>query len=135
MPACVLDASTAVAWAMPDEIAPPAHLWDMISLDGAIVPPLWPFEVANTVLNAVRRGRVTETAMVQILTELSAMNAHIEDESAIACWGSTATIALTYRLSVYDAAYLELAKRRNLPLATLDRRLAEAAQAAGVALL
>lgn len=135
MPACVLDASTAVAWAMPDEIAPSAELWDRISDEGAIVPPLWPCEVANTVLNAVRRGRVTETAMAHILIELRAMNTQVEDASAMACWDITATVALQYRLSVYDAAYLELAKRRNLPLATLDRRLAEAARLAGVAVI
>jgi predicted nucleic acid-binding protein len=107
----------------------------MISLDGAVVPPLWPFEVANMVLNAVRRGRVTEKAMSQILTELGAMNTQIDEGSAMACWDITARIASKYRLSVYDAAYLELAHRSNLPLATLDRRLAEAARLAGVTVI
>lgn len=133
----VLDCSMALAWGLPDEtsrradrffaqLTPETVLW---------VPALWWYEVANAVTVAQRRHRLSEADAMRLI-ELYGMlpirtDVHLNPD---AVW-RFARLAEEFTLSAYDAAYLELAERRGLALATLDRRLITAAEAAGVAIV
>lgn len=132
----VLDASVALAWVHPDEAS--AHLdslLDRVRAEGALTPPIWLYEVSNVLTLSMRRGRIGPADRASILTELRALGVRISDSPTEETWAATLRLADEYRLTVYDAAYLELAMRRGLPLATLDERRGEAARAAGVAVL
>jgi predicted nucleic acid-binding protein len=129
----VLDASVSSAWAFDDEAHPDARaaLIRIID-DGARVPWIWWFELRNVLIVNERRSRGSADATARFLRELTALS--IEIESALdedACL----RLARRFKLTFYDAAYLELAIRERLPLATLDRALATAARAAGVLLV
>ena len=97
-----------------------------------MVPALWYWEMANGLLVASRRGRKEWSEVRPQLEWLGALDIVVDDDSISAAWHLTASIALRHRLTAYDAAYLELALRRSLPLATLDKALARAARAEGV---
>ena len=129
----VLDASIAAFWAFEDENHPAAALaLERIRTDEALVPGIWWFEVRNILIVNERRGRLSEADTAIFLRGLSRLGVTIDrapEESAVLA------LALTHRLSVYDASYLELAQRERLPLTTLDHDLREAARAAGTALL
>jgi predicted nucleic acid-binding protein len=102
---------------------------------GAWVPALWRLEVANVLQMNVRRGRHDAAFRDAALTDLAMLPISIDPETDQQAWGSTVRLAARHRLTVYDAAYLELAQRRGLPLATLDKELRDAATAEGVILL
>lgn len=129
----VLDASIAACWAFDDEDHPVAALaLERIRADEAIAPSLWWFEVRNTLIVNERRGRLTETDTTTFLRELSRFGVMLDrtpEETAIL------TLARQQRLTVYDASYLELARREALPLATLDTDLRKAAAALDIALI
>lgn len=135
MVTCVLDASYAIAWAMPDEISPSLQVWMDIGSNGAYVTAHWPLEVCNSIVLGYRRKRLTTQQASALLKEMSALNIKIDDATARHAWSETTDLALRRNLTVYDAAYLELALRRDLPLATRDERLRDAALAEGCALL
>ena len=135
MALCVLDASVAIAFAMPDEISPPDALFLAIHHQGAVVAQHWPFEVCNTLLTACRLGRIDMAEMKVARDELQQMNVDVDLQSARSCWFETSAMASELSLTIYDAAYLELARRRQLPLATLDQRLAIAARICGIEVL
>ncbi len=132
--AFVLDASVTLARLVPDEMLSPSSM-KAIEQEAIVVPALWPFEVANALEVMRRRGRLDEPALADALSLLDSLAPEIELVSAVRCWGSVSGLARQYRLSVYDAAYLELAKRRRLPLATLDDALRKAARRARVKLV
>lgn len=97
---------------------------EVLARDGAVVPGLWNLEIRNLLLMAHRRGRIDRAELDLLLLKLPRLPVEIDldvDMTAVM------NLALRHRLMVYDATYLELAKRRLLPLATLDRRLIEAA--------
>jgi predicted nucleic acid-binding protein len=129
----VLDASVAACWAFEDEDHPIAALaLERIRADTAVVPALWWFEVRNTLIVNERRGRLgpaDTSAFLRGLARLGVAVDHAPEEADV--------LALCRRLglTVYDANYLELARRENIPLATLDRDLIRAAPGEGVALL
>lgn len=132
----MLDASATVPWLVDDEAPSSARpLFDRVVAQGAVVPALWRLEVANAVLMAERRGRITAKQRTERLDELRKLTIEVDDETVERAWSSILELAAQHRLTLYDAAYLELALRRRLPLATLDRELARAGQAAGVTLL
>lgn len=132
--AFVLDCSLTVAWFFQDETDRYAQaVEDSLPTVRAIVPSLWPLEVANALLAGERRKRATEAKVTTFLGLLTALPISVDDQTASRAWPASLHLARTHRLSVYDAAYLELAIRRGLPLATLDATLAAAANAAGVA--
>ena len=136
MPALVLDASVTLAWLLADEQpAAAARVLDQVIEEGAIAPGLWPLEVGNALLMAEWRGRLSHQHRTQAFQGLAGLPIEIDDETAGRAWRDTLTLAETHRLTLYDAAYLELAVRRSLPLATLDAALRAAADAAGVPLL
>jgi predicted nucleic acid-binding protein len=130
----VLDCSLAVAWFFEDEANAYAQaVEDSLTTASAIVPSLWPLEVANALLVGERRKRATEAKVTTFLGLLKSLPIVTDDETAIHAWHGSIQLARIRQLSVYDAAYLELAIRLALPLATLDDRLKAAANAAGVA--
>lgn len=129
----VLDCSLTVAWFFEDETNRYAQaVEDSLPTAAAIVPTLWPLEVANALLMGERRKRATEAKVTTFLRLLEALPIALDDETATRAWQQSLHLARSHRLSVYDATYLELALRYGLPLATLDNRLTAAARAAGV---
>jgi predicted nucleic acid-binding protein len=98
----------------------------------AIVPALWHLEIANVFLTGERRKRSSAADTAAWLGFLGALPITVDEETVDNAWADTLELARVHHLSVYDAAYLELARRRRLPLATLDARLRTAAIAAGV---
>lgn len=99
---------------------------------GATVPVHWRLEVANALLQGVRRGKVDLSDVTSFLSALQALPIMIDELSGVQAWGESLVLARNYGLSVYDSAYLEVAVRRSLPLATLDKALARAARAEDV---
>lgn len=131
----VLDNSVALAWCFKDARTPLSlAMLDRVTLEGAVAPQLWPLEALNVLLVAERRGRIDRDLRLRLIEFLTALPIRIDPETADRTWGATARLAEAYRLTAYDAAYLELAQRLGLPLATQDARLAAAARAAGVGL-
>jgi predicted nucleic acid-binding protein len=129
----VLDSSVTLAWCFKDEKTPAINsLMRRIASDGAVVPGLWLLEVANGLQVAIRRKRIDGAHRVDVLTTLAALDFRIDAECDTHAWSATLQLADLYRLTAYDACYLELAQRRRLPLATLDGDLAQAARQAGV---
>ena len=98
----------------------------------AITPAVWPLEMANALLVGKHRKRSTEADTAHWLGSLSSLPITVDDETATRAWSDSLHLARSHNLSVNDAAYLELALRRGLPLATLDDKLKAAAGAAGV---
>lgn len=129
----VLDCSVTMTWLFPDEATAAAdRLRDMLIEDRALVPALWPTETANALLVATRRGRVSSEDWPRLRALLNALPIDVDPISTARTWGSVLDLADAHRITVYDAMYLELAMRRQLPLATLDRALGTAARAEGV---
>ena len=131
--AFVLDASIAACWAFQDEDHPDAALaFQRMRTEEAVVPCLWWFEVRNILVVNERRRRIAESDTAAFLLNLSRLRVRID---RLPEGDAVLRLARTHRLSVYDAAYLELAQREGLLLATLDAGLRRAAAEAGVALL
>ena len=131
--AFVLDCSVTMAWVFSDEASEAtARLRDSLINSRAFVPSLWPVEVGSALLVATRRSRVRAEEWPEIFASIDALPIEIEPVSTVRMWGEALALADRHSLPVYDAAYLELAHRMRLPLATLDKALATAAQSAGV---
>lgn len=132
----VLDSSVALAWCFEDERTDTTDaLLRQVAESGAEAPALWPLEVLNGLAMGERRGRLDATKRQSLGNLLRDLPVRIDEETASQAWGTTATLAARFQLTVYDAAYLELAQRLALPLATRDRALRIAANNAGIALL
>lgn len=131
----VLDGSITMAWYFQDERNDYADaVRDGMDRSQAVVPSLWPLEVANTVVMGERRKRSTPAQAATWLGFLGVLPIVVDGETTARAWGETLGLARAHNLSAYDAAYLELAMRRGLPLATLDEKLKAAAAAVGVSL-
>ena len=132
----VLDSSATLAWVYSDETTQAVRrVFDLLTENGAWVPNLWKLEVANILEMGVRRGRHDAAFRDATLADLALLPINLDPETDRQAWGATAQLASRHRLTLYDAAYLELAQRRDLPFATLDRELRSAAGAEGVTLL
>ena len=132
----VLDNSVAMAWCFHDEQAPPVmELLDRVTETGAIAPTLWPLEALNGLYVAERRRRITHDQREQMAGFLRDLPVRLDGGAADRAWTALAALADRFTLSLYDAAYLELAQRRNLPLATRDAALGRAAHAVSVEVL
>ena len=131
--AFVLDCSLTMAWMFRDEATEATDRLREALLDTrAFVPALWPVETANALLVATRRGRVRQDEWPEIRAYLDALPIEVDPVSGSRTWGAALDLANAHGISVYDAMYLELAERMQMPLATLDRVLLRAAQSAGV---
>ena len=131
----VLDSSVALSWCFKDETN--AYADDIARQFPDVeplVPQLWHLEVANAFLVGERRGRSTAADTAIWTTHLAALPITTDEQTCSAAWSDTLRLARAQNLSAYDGAYLELAIRRGLPLATLDDRLRTAATAEGVAI-
>ena len=132
----VLDASVTMAWCFEADATPYTEqiLERMEQGEDAWVPALWKLEVVNALLKAKRRGRVTVERAKEFLGELRGLAIQVDNECLVKADSEIFQLGLEHQLSSYDAAYLELAQRRNLPLATDDNNLALAAKAKAVLL-
>jgi len=134
MTAFVLDCSVTLAWFLPGErSAATEALLDQAATAGALVPGLWRLEVGNVLLIAERKGRITRAHRLTALAALRHLPIHTDPHTGEHAWSGTMELAADHALTLYDAAYLELAVRTGLPLATLDQALAQAARTVGIA--
>lgn len=132
----VLDSSITLAWAYSDETTQPVtQVFDRLSQSGAWVPGLWRLEVANVLEMCVRRKRHDRNFRDATLADLAQLPIQVDSQTDQQAWSATLRLAERHRLTLYDAAYLELALRRNLPLATLDEDLRRAANSEKVQVL
>lgn len=134
--AFVVDASVALAWCFADESGAAAdEILARLQEDDAIAPAIWPFEIANGLRSAERRGRLDEADIPGVRRLLAALPITVEALGLERALGEVLPLARALQLTAYDAAYLDLALRTGLALATVDDYLARAATAAGADLL
>jgi predicted nucleic acid-binding protein len=134
--AFVLDASIALAWCFADEATPATDaLLDRLADEDAIAPALWRLEVANALTMAERRGRLSVAGLTRSVNLLQRLAVAIDVDGPDRAFRELLDLARSERLTVYDAAYLELALRLGLPLATKDAKLRKAGAGLGLALL
>ncbi len=132
----VLDASITLAWCYEDETAEAVQRsFDIVRTNGAWVPVLWLWEVANVLQMNVRRGRHNAKFRDRALADLALFPIKEDAEAGRQAWSGSLILAERHSLTVYDAAYLEVALRRGLPLATLERELRAAARGEKVKVL
>lgn len=132
----VVDNSIVMSWCFQDEANPYADaVLDSLSEAAALVPSIWPLEVINVLLVAERKKRITEANSVRFTELLSQLPIVVEYEKLERIMNDILALARVNKLSSYDASYLGLAMRKGLPLATLDKRLKQAAIAADVKIL
>jgi predicted nucleic acid-binding protein len=132
----VLDNSVAMCWLLndgrPGDVAYALKVLDALKQTSAIVPGLWALEAANVVAKAEARGLIAEARTQVFVATLMRLNIATDKATASHALSDTLNLARRYKLSTYDAAYLELALREGLPLATLDTDLEKVARKAGV---
>ena len=133
----VLDCSVAMTWCFADEARRDCDALQDELANGAaaVVPAHWPVEVANTLLVGERRARIRPAVRAQFVAMLQDFDIATDPETRARVFAESLALARQHQLSLYDAVYLELAIRRNLPLATLDGALRQAAQASSIPLL
>ena len=133
----VADSSIGVAWVVPAQAS--ERSLELLNWIGTgtrfFVPSLWPFEVSNALLVLVRRKRIDPDRYRLAAKAVRRLSPVIDDESPRHALGTTSDLALRYGLSIYDASYLELAIRHQLPLASLDAALVAAARSHGLSTL
>lgn len=132
----VLDSSVTLAWLYSEELTlATEQVFDSVIADRACVPSLWRLEIANSLHMSVRRGRISAEFRDASLADLALLPIAVDPETDTFAWSATLRLAERFQLTLYDAAYLELAQRLALPLATLDQELRTASTALGVPLL
>jgi predicted nucleic acid-binding protein len=132
----VMDASVTMSWAFSEELTPLTERLLRDLPDGeAVVPAIWPLEVANVLLVAERKGRIVRADVLRFVELLLELPIRIHQVAAAHAFEDVLPVARDAGLSTYDASYLELAGRLGLPLATLDVKLRGAAREMGVAVL
>lgn len=132
----VLDCSVTVAWFFEDEATPETDaLLDRTMESGALVPGLWRLEVGNVLCKAERRKRIDASKVASYVDVLAQLPIATDTDTEERALRETLALARQERLTTYDAAYLEVAMRRGVPLATLDKALIRAARRVGVSTL
>lgn len=136
MPAIVVDASMAIAWVHPAQATDESDAWLQRIADGAelVVPSIWPLEVSNALLVLQRRRKLTPAERAAALRAIESLPIRLDYEGAESAFTTLSEIATRETLSVYDAAYLDVAMRRELPLGCKDGPLRTAAARSGVSL-
>lgn len=136
MAALVLDASVALSWFFKDEAnALAKSVFAMLEDEQALVPYHWHAEVANGMIVGERRGRTERFWIERFIESLGDFDLLVESPGAESRAMSLIPLAQDHHLTIYDALYLDLALRRQLPLATLDGPLRQAAEKAGVEII
>lgn len=129
----VLDCSVTMAWLFEDEASADSdQILDSLQDSHAVVPTIWPLEVSNVLLLAMRKKRLSATKAAGFIDALALLPIVVDQTTSTRAMHSIFTLADSLQITVYDAAYLELAIREKIPLATLDRELLKAAHASGV---
>jgi predicted nucleic acid-binding protein len=132
----VLDASVALAWCFKDEASEAAdRLLERLETETALVPALWHLEVANVLALGERRHRITLAESAAFIARLETLVIVVDEETSSRAFTRVLDLARSERLTAYDAAYLELAMRLDVPLASKDRHLCNTAERLGVAVL
>jgi predicted nucleic acid-binding protein len=132
----VVDASMTVAWLFSNERSEtPQTILRRVATEGALVPSLWRLEIANVLRNAVRRKRCDMGYATRCLQRLDRLQIIVDPETDMQAWGRTRQLSIEHDLSVYDAAYLELAVRRRRPLASCAAALIKAGRKSGLDVL
>ena len=134
MAAVVIDASLASAWCFPDEqTAYTRAVFQAVSSSAVdtVAPGLWAYEIRNSILMALRRGRISEPDSAQLLASLNELNVRLSEPAS---YDDVFSLAQEHGLTVYDAAYLDLAIQERLTLASLDGQLVRTAQKVGIQL-
>jgi predicted nucleic acid-binding protein len=132
--AWVIDSSVGFAWVHPDQATSATDkLLEQVAAGAiVVVPALWFSEMANSLLILQRRKKITREERKIALETLSAMSLTLDEEATRAAFQNTSDLAEKHGLTVYDATYLELALRRDLPLASRDAALSMAAKRCGL---
>lgn len=129
----ILDASVTLAWFFSDEATPATNqLLDQLLTSTAFVPNIWPLEVSNILVGAEKRKKVTYANIIQFLDQLEKLNIQIDNETSKLAFHDILSLAHSEELTTYDAAYLELAMRKGLSIASKDKLLCKAAKNVGV---
>jgi predicted nucleic acid-binding protein len=129
----VIDASAALSWCFEDEGGPETDaLIDKVAAEGAAVPGVWSLEIANGLVMGERRGRIKPAESAAFVAMIEQLPITLDLATGPRALHDTMSLAREHGLTAYDAAYLELAMRLGLPIATGDRRLGAAAERAGV---
>lgn len=132
----VLDASVALAWHFADEGSDyTERALEHAKTDEVIVPAVWPLEVANGLIIAERRGRVTQARVAEVHSMMADLDITVQPITFETAISRVMALASTYGLSAYDAAYLDVAMQEGIFLATQDQKLLAAATAAGVEIM
>ena len=129
----VIDSSVTLAWIYLDEQAEDAlRAAEMVHQSGAWVPAIWPLEVANGLVQGIKRRRIDKAKRDADIADLSRMNINVDADTNAFAWTKTLEFAERFGLTTYDACYVELAHRRALPLATLDDDMRTAGRKLGI---
>ena len=130
----VVDNSVVMSWCFKDEAKPLANsVLGWLEEATAFVPSVWPLEVVNVLLAAERKKLISEADSIRFLRLLSQLPILVQHESTERSMKDILGLARTHNLSSYDASYLDLAMKKGMPLATLDKKLRKAAKSANVA--
>lgn len=124
----VLDCSLTMTWLFEDEQTDfSINILEKLKTHKAIVPTIWALEVANVVLLSKEKKRISATKAVSFMDALSLLPIYFDDSTSTRAMHSVFTLAENLQLTIYDAAYLELAMREKIPLYSLDQDLIKAA--------
>jgi predicted nucleic acid-binding protein len=135
-PAFVLDCSVALTWCFVDEATPATEkLLERLRRESAIVPSLWQLEVANILGISICKGRISQENAAKFMATLGRLPIATDGETAARALTDTFALAVAHKLTAYDAAYLELAQRLDIPLASNDAELCKAAKKIKVELI
>lgn len=134
--AFVIDSSVSLAWCFDDEATVDTDaLLALLAKESAVVPAWWYIEMTNVLALAERKGRIKAVQVAEFIAMIGTLDLEVDDEAPGRAFDALLGLCRTHQLTAYDAVYLDLAIRRQLPLATLDKGLRKAAQKAGVPLL
>ena len=134
--AFVVDCSIAMTWLFNDEATTEtAKLLARLATETALVPAWWLIEVTNVIALAERKGRIAAAQSAAFIADMEKLDLEVDGEAPTRAFSHLLPLCRTHQLTSYDAIYLDLAVRRDLPLATLDEPLRKAAKKLGVVLL
>jgi predicted nucleic acid-binding protein len=132
----VVDNSVVMAWCFEDESSNYAdQVLERLALSQGFVPAIWPLEVRNMLLVAEKKNRIGEADSIRFIELLNQLPIIVEQESPERMTREIFALARTHNVSSYNASYLDLAMRKELPIATLDKNLSDAARRSNVPLL
>lgn len=132
----VVDNSVVMTWCFKDEVSRYADsILDSLEYFTAIVPSIWPLEVGNVLLVAERKKRLSGADSARFIALLYELPITVDQEPPERMIKEIFALAREHKLSTYDASYLDLAMKKGIPIATLDKRLLKAAKRSNVSIM